>query len=262
MLSAVFRFHLLSLSSHPVIRDLLRSFCLTSAERQLRPPSWDLSGVLHYLNSSEFEPLSRAPLRALTREVLFRLALATAKRVGELQALSSIVTFVAGDACLSYVPQFVAKSESLTRSIPRFLVKSLSDFAAGFDDDLLLCPVRALRIYLDRTTPLTPLRHRLFVSPRRPSRALSKNAISFFLRDVITAAGASRHEVGSVRAHDIRGVSTSVAFHRNWPVSAVLDSATWSSNSVFSSFYLRDIQHEYDGILSLGPFVAAGSRIG
>ena len=100
---------------------------------------------------------------------------------------------------------------------------------------------------------MTPLRHCLFVSPRRPSRALSKNAVSFFLRDVITAAGASRPEVGSVRAHDIRGVSTSVAFHCNWSVSAVLESATWSSSSVFSSFYLSDIQHEYDGILSLGP---------
>ena len=30
----------------------------------------------------------------------------------------------------------------------------------------------------------------------------------------------------------------------------------------FCSFYLRDIQHEYDGLLSLGHFVAAGSRIG
>ena len=256
MLSAIFRFHLPSLSSHPVIRDHLRSFCLASAERQLRPPSWDLSGVLRYLNTSAFEPLSHAPLRALTQKVLFLLALATAKRVGELQALSSIVTFVGGDACLSYIPQFVAKSESLTRSIPRsFLVKSLSDFAAGLDDDLLLCPVRALRIYLDRANPLAPLRH------RRPSCAISKNAVSFFLCDVITAAGASRPEVGNVRAHDIRGVSTSVAFHRNWSVSAVLESATWSSSSVFSSFYLRNVQHEYDGLLSLGPFVAAGSRI-
>ena len=64
-------------------------------------------------------------------------------------------------------------------------------------NDLLLCPVRALRIYLDRTSTLAPLRHRLFVSPRRPSLALSKNAVSFFLCDVITAAGASRPEVGS-----------------------------------------------------------------
>ena len=262
MLSAVFRFHLPSLFSDPVIRDLLRSFCISSAERQLRPPAWDLSGVLRFLNSSTFEPLSRAPLCALTQKVLLLLALATTKRVGELQALSSVVTFGGGDACLSYVPQFVAKSESLTRSIPRsFLVKSLSDFAAGLDADLLLCPVWALRVYLDRSHPLAPVRHRLIVSPRRPSRALSKNAVSFFLRDVITAAGAARPEVGSVRAHDIRGVSTSVAFHRNWSVSAILESATWSSSSVFSSFYLRDIQQEYDGLCSLGPFMAAGSRI-
>ena len=91
--------------------------------------------------------------------------------------------------------------------------------------------------------------------------SLSKNALSFFLCDIITAAGAARPEVGFIRAHDIRGVSTSVAFHRNRSVSAVLESATWSSSAVFSSFYLRDIQHEYDGLRSLGPFVAAGSRI-
>ena len=143
MLSAVFRFHLPSLSADPVLRDLLRSFRLSSAERLLRPPAWDLSVVLRFLNSSAFEPLSQAPLRALSLKTLFLLALATAKRVGELQALSYVVTFVGLDAWLSYVPQFVAKSESLTRSIPRsFLVKSLSDFAAGLDDDLLLCPVR------------------------------------------------------------------------------------------------------------------------
>ena len=67
LLSAAFRFHLPSLSSHPVIHDLLRSFCLSSVERQLRPPSWDLSGVLRYLDTSAFEPLSSAPLRALTQ---------------------------------------------------------------------------------------------------------------------------------------------------------------------------------------------------
>ena len=262
-LSAVFRFHLPSLSSDPVFWDLLRSFRLSSAERVMRPPAWDLSKVLQYLVTSAFEPLSHASFRALTLKTLFLLALATAKRVGELQALSSLVTFVGADACLSYIPQFVAKSESLTRSIPRsFLVKSLADFAAGLDTDLLLCPVRALRLYLPRARSLSPGRHRLFVSPRRPSRAMSKNAVSFFLREVISAAGAARPHVGSLRAHDVRSVSTSVAFHRNWSVSSVLESATWASSSVFSSFYLRDIQHEFDGLLSLGPFVAAGTRIG
>ena len=263
VLSAVFRFHLPSLSSDPVIRDLLRSFRLSSAERMLRPPAWDLSKVLTYLVSPAFEPLSQASFRALTLKTLFLLALATAKRVGELQALFSIVTFVGGDACLSYIPQFVAKSELLTCSIPRsFLVKSLADFAAGLDIDLLLSPVRALRLYLLRARSLSPCRHHLFISPRRYSRAMSKNAVSFFLCEVIAAAGAARPHVGSLRAHEIRSVSTSVAFHRNWSVASVLESATWASSSVFSSFYLRDIQHEYDGLLSVGPFMAAGTRIG
>ena len=79
---------------------------------------------------------------------------------------------------------------------------------------------------------------------------------------VISAAGAARPQVGSLQAPEVRRVSTSVAFHRNWSVTSVLESATWASSSVFSSFYLRDIQHEFDGLLSLGPFVAAGSRIG
>ena len=34
------------------------------------------------------------------------------------------------------------------------------------------------------------------------------------------------------------------------------------SSSVFSHYYLSDIRHEFDGLLSLGHFVAAGSRIG
>ena len=68
VLSAVFRFHLPSLSSDPVFRDLLRSFRLSSAERVLRPPAWDLSKVLTYLVSPAFEPLSQASFRALHAE--------------------------------------------------------------------------------------------------------------------------------------------------------------------------------------------------
>ena len=255
MLSAVFRFHLPDLFAHPVLRDLLRSFRVSAPSCLMRPPAWDLSKVLQFLIYDAFEPLRDAPLRALSKEVLFLLAVATAKRVGELQAISRIVSFVGDNACLSYVPEFMAKSESLTRSILHsFLARSLSDFAAGLDDDLLLCLVRALCIYLDRTLSLAPSRRRLFVSLSCPTRAMSKNAVSFFLREVIQGA-----EVGPIRAHDIRGVSTSVAFHRNWSVSAVLDEATWSSGSVFTSFYLRNLQHEFQGLRSLGPFEDRGA---
>ena len=63
---------------------------------------------------------------------LFLLSLATAKRVGELQALSRCVSFSSSSASLSYVPEFVAKTESAIRPLPRsFEVKSLGDFAVG-----------------------------------------------------------------------------------------------------------------------------------
>ena len=164
---------------------------------------------------------------------------------------------------VSYVPEFVTKTEAISNPLPRsFLVTSLSDFATGLDDELLLCPVHALHIYLDRTSSFSPLPRRLFLPPRKPSHALSKNAISFFLWEVIYGAGAAMPEVGSVKAHSARGVSTSAAFHKNWSIASVLESATWRSNSVFASFYLRDLQHEFDGLRSLGPFVPAGERIG
>ena len=55
---------------------------------------------LRYLSSPSFEPLHLSPLRNLTKKVLFIAALATAKRVGELQVISKIVSFVRSDACL------------------------------------------------------------------------------------------------------------------------------------------------------------------
>ena len=203
----MFTFHLPALSSHRVLRDLLRSFRVSAPSYPMCPPSWNLSKVLRFLNSGSFEPLHAAPLRTLSTKVLFLLALATAKRVWELQAFSRIVSFIGGDASSPMFLELVAKSESLSRSIPRsFLVKSLSDFAAGLDVDLLLCPVRALRVYLNRSLSLAPSRRRLFVSPSCPTRAMSKNAVSFFLREVIHGAEASSPEVGSVRAHDLSGV--------------------------------------------------------
>ena len=80
VLSAVFRFHLPSLSSDQVLRILLRSFQLSSAECVLRPHTWDLSMVLPYLVSPAFEPLSQAFFPALPLTTLFLLALATAIR--------------------------------------------------------------------------------------------------------------------------------------------------------------------------------------
>ena len=86
------------------------------------------------------------------QDVIFA-SLTTAKRGGEIPALSRRVSFSSSAAGLSYVPELVAKTESALRPLPRsFEVPSLGDLAKGMPEDLLRCPVRAFSEYLDRTS--------------------------------------------------------------------------------------------------------------
>ena len=236
MLSAVFSFKLRKISRSPVLQDLLRSFQVAAPSRSIQPPSWDLNKVLTYLRSSTFEPLQSVSLRSLSK-TLFLVSLATAKQVSELQALSNIDSFSSEGAVVSYVPEFLAKMESALRPLPRsFLVKSLTDFAAGLDENLLLCPVLCRRVYLQRTAPGVNRHRCLFLSPR-----ISTRAISYFLCEVIAEAGASTVAGVVPRAHSIRGVATSTAFPRSWSLTSVLNAACWRSSSVFTTFYLKDL---------------------
>ena len=65
--------------------------------------------MLSLLRGPPFEPLVSCSRHDLTRKVLFLLSLATARRVGELQAVAAEVSFSRGDAFLSYLPEFRAK---------------------------------------------------------------------------------------------------------------------------------------------------------
>ena len=89
--------------------------------------------------------------------------------MGEIQALSRCVSFSSSAAGLSYVPEFVAKTESALWPLPRsFEVPSLGDFAACMPEDFLLCAVRAFSAYLDRMSGIVNSPRRLFVSSKWP----------------------------------------------------------------------------------------------
>ena len=118
-------------------------------------------------------------------------------------------------AALSYVPEFLAKTDTAVRPLLlSFSIQSLQNFAAGLREDILLCLVRSLREYLRRTSGFVNRPRRLFVSPRRSSRAMSKNGISFLLREVVVNSGASSEDGAAPRAHSIRGIATSSVFSR------------------------------------------------
>ena len=160
---------------------LLRSFQLSSAECVLRPHTWDLSLVLPIYSHRPLSLCLRLTSALSRWRHCFCWLLPLPKWVGELQALSSRVTFVAGDDCLSYIPQLVTKSESLTRSFPRsFLVTSLADFCGW---SWLRPPTMP-----GQGSPLVSASGQVFVYrspspfrvPSAPCSPFSTNAVSFF----------------------------------------------------------------------------------
>ena len=266
MLASVFKYMFRDVFEDPVLTDLLRAFEVEVPKRSLQQPPWDLDAVLKVLAEPPYEPMGKADFRALTKKTIFLLALSTAKRLGELQALSASVARNDKDLVVSYLPEFRAKTETESNPLPReYVVKSLSELVGGEEPEKFLCPVRAMRYYLDRTKAMAQRPRTLFVSLKDHSRPLSKNSISFLTRQLIWESQAVRPQV-SVKSrktgiHSVRGYATSVLFWKNTAMSKVLRAATWKSNSVFASYYLKDVQYVYDRIKSLGPIVAAGDLI-
>ena len=70
-----------------------------------------------------FEPMGTGDMRHVMMRALFLIALATTKRVGELQTLLATVACPGEDQILSYLPEFVAKTETQLYPLPtEFLV--------------------------------------------------------------------------------------------------------------------------------------------
>ena len=260
MLAAVFKFPLPEISTSPILKDLILSFEISAPRPIFPPPPWELGKVLQFLSGPPFEPLARASFLDKTKKALFLLAMATAKRVSELQALSFSVSFQGEDLVLYYDPFFRAKTESVANPLPRsIIVPSLSDFAGDLPERVH-CPVRAMKYLRKAARSASFILSRLFVSPRNPERAMSKNAMSFYLRQLIVDSGAVS-SARPPRAHDIRGISTSLNYYSNLSLSNLMQVATWRSNRVFASRYLKEVSATQDNIQQFGPLVIAGDRL-
>ena len=63
------------------------------------------------------------------------------------------------------------------------------------------------------------------------------------------------------RAHDIRGIATSLNYYSNLSISAIKEAATWKSNRVFAKRYLKDMSTSRSRMKGMGPLIAAGSAV-
>ena len=250
------------------IMTVLRSFARSVNPVELRPPAWNVSLVLQSLTGAPYEPLQTCEERFLAQKTLFLLALASAKRIGELHALSYRVSHTRnwGEVSFSFVTGFVAKTQDPSSLAPRFegfSVPALPN-ARNNRNGRLLCPVRAARVYLDRTASHRPRCERFFVTAGRSKKEIAKTTVSFWLRKTISRAyelSGTALPVPAPRARETRGIAPSLLFKKNFAVDQVLKAGTWRRHTTFTRHYLRDIAHRSLDTFHLGPVVAAQALV-
>ena len=132
--------------------------------------------VLEYLSGPPFEPLADASFRNKTRKALFLVAMATAKRVGELQALSFSVSHRGDDLVLHYDPFFLAKTESVSNPFPRsVIVQSLADLLETYPNGFFA--QFALFVISEELLALLSLLHLDYSSPHRILNVLCRRML-------------------------------------------------------------------------------------
>ncbi len=76
-------------------------------------PKWDLALVLRHLTQPPYEPMHLATPKALTYKTVFLLGLASAKRIGELHALTKFTSHTEHwtSVTINYDTKFIAKTQ-------------------------------------------------------------------------------------------------------------------------------------------------------
>ena len=256
------------LASSREITMHLRSFLRSVDPVALRPPAWDAALVLQSLTGTPYEPLRMCDERFLTQKTLFLLALASAKRIGELHALSYRVSPARnwGEVSFSFVTGFVAKTQdpsSLAPWFEDFTVPALPN-TRNNRNGRLLCLVRAVRRCIDRTAAHRPRCERLFVTAGRSKKEISKTTVSFWLRKMISRAyelSGMEQLVPAPRARETRGIAPSLIFKKNFAVDQVLKAGTWRRHTTFTRHNLRDLAHRSLDTFHLGPVAAAQALV-
>ena len=212
-------------------------------------PSWDLSLVLDALCRAPFEPLESVSLKVLSLKTVLLLALATAKRVSDIQALSvspELLRFTDdGRVLLKPHHGFMPKNRVVAQLPVELSAFHPPPFVSAEDERLhCLCPVRALRLYC-RETQASRATNQLFVSygggVRR--KAVARASLSRWIVDAIKLAYTSSDTPvpEGLRAHSTRGVASSWAVSRGASLQEICTAANWSSPSTFATFYSLDV---------------------
>ncbi|KAL0148244.1 hypothetical protein M9458_056476 [Cirrhinus mrigala] len=240
-----------TVGQHPLIRRFMKGAHRSLPVTRRAVPGWDLSLVLEALSQQPFEPLGDIPLKLLSFKTALLLALASAKRVSDLHALS--VHPPSTKFSLNGEKVYLRPNQAfMPKCFPAFMCEvlvlsafHLPPFSSEEDQRLnALCPVHARRVYIDRTS-LFRRSDQLFISWALPNTGnpISKQHLSHWLVEAISLAYESKGVLPpeGLKAHFTRGMATSWALFKGVSLQDICVAASWASPHTFIRYYRLDV---------------------
>ena len=258
-----------NISKDDNLTRLLESFHRDRPKGRRGIPSWNLSLVLHQLTKAPFEPLGETSLKHLTFKTVFLLALGSGKRRSEIHAWQHKNIRHQSDwskVSLFPSPSFLSKNQLAKEgpeSVAPVVIPALAPtLDKSLKSDRSLCPVRALRYYLDRTSDLRQHKELVFVSFKKGfDKDISPATISSWIKQTVILcyelSDQQAHTLHQVKAHDVRAFAASKAFQSGVSLEQILAACHWKSHNTFTQFYLKDVAWADSELYHLGPVVAA-----
>ena len=258
-----------NISKDDNLTRLLESFHRDRPKGRRGIPSWNLSLVLHQLTRPPFEPMKEASLKHLTFKTVFLLALGSGKRRSEIHAWQHKNIRHQSDwskVSLFPSPSFLSKNQLAKEgpgSVAPVVIPALAPtLDRSLKSDRSLCPVRALRYYLDRTSNIRQDKQLVFVSFKKGfDKDISPATISSWIKQTVILcyelSDHQAHTLHQVKAHDVRAFAASKAFQSGVSLEQILSACHWKSHNTFTQFYLKDVAWADSELYHLGPVVAA-----
>ena len=259
----------LNISQDENLTRLLDSFHRDRPKGRRGIPSWNLSLVLHQLTKAPFKPIKESSLKHLIFKTVFLLALGSGKHRSEIHAWQNRNVRHQSDwskVSLYPSPSFLSKNQQAKEcpgSVAPVVIPALAptlDRSLRYDSSL--CPVRALRYYVDRTSHLRQNKELVFVSLKKGfDRDISPTTISSWIKQTVILcyelSDQEAHTLHQVKAHDVRAFTASKPFQSGVSLEQILSACHWKSHNTFTQFYLKDVAWADSELYHLGPVVAA-----
>jgi len=229
-LSTVLSYDSKSFGSHHMMNQFMKGLLHERPIKHRYKTQWDMNEVLNTLKQHPWGPAHRMSLDLLAKKTMLLYLLATANRNHVLTELR-----ISNDRFnhRGYLIEFKILDQEQKRVGPEPVV-SIRQYAAN----RFICPVWYITAYIERTKNLRGAEQKLFISSRKPHKAISTDTARRWVREALKQCGVDINRFGP---GSTRGASASAGSAQGASLKEILCAGGWRNASTFQTWYKRPI---------------------